>query len=500
MKTLHSFILRSYIGPLSMTFFITLFILVMQFLWRYIDELVGKGLEFGVIAQLLFYATLQMVPMALPLAILLASLMTFGSLGENYELTALKSAGISLPRIMMPLIILTFAMSYGAYKFNNNVLPYINLKLYSLLFDVKQARPELEIKEKTFYSGIDGFTIKVEKKDVKADMLHKLMIYDQRVNTSSAGSVTIADSGRIKIDMGKSAAILTLYNGISYSEKVLDEKKRGTTNKQNFREDHFREQRANITLLGMDFNRTDEGLFKHNDKMKNIDQLTKDRDSLLNVKTKLINDTKRKSNDFYFLSWIYNQKITKKLPKDTINLNFNASTVVNPDSLFNTATKNVKKSTITTAIQNARNAKQSLDEQTNQFEAENKKIIMHTIEWHRKFTLSVACIIFFFIGAPLGAIIRKGGLGMPVVVSILFFIVYFVIDTFGNKMAREAIWDVPYGMWLSSALLMPIGIFLTYKSATDSTLLNADVYYHVFTETKNKVMMFFKKKTTTIKQ
>lgn len=481
-----------------MTFFITLFILVMQFLWRYVDELVGKGLETWVIAQLLFYATLQMIPMALPLAILLASLMTFGSLGENYELTALKSAGISLPRIMLPLIVLTVTMSYGAYKFSNNVLPYINLKLYSLLFDVKQARPELEIKERTFYSGIDGFTIKVDRKDVKNDMLHKLMIYDHRGNAATPSNVTIADSGRIKVNVATSTASLTLYNGVSYSEKVLDDKKRSSSNKQNFREDHFREQRANIPLQGLDFNRTDEGLFKHNDKMKNIDQLVKDRDSLYKVRTRLVNDTKQKSADFYFMSWLYEQRHSKKLPKDSINKNFAAKGSVNPDSLFNSADKSTKKSVVEIALRNARSTKQAIDNQAQVVASEDKKIISHTMEWHRKFTLSAACLIFFFIGAPLGAIIRKGGLGMPVVVSILFFIVYFVVDTFGVKMAREGMWEIPYGMWLSSALLMPIGVFLTYKSATDSTLLNADVYYHVIQETKTKVLLFFKKKDKTI--
>ena len=198
------------------------------------------------------------------------------------------------------------------------------------------------------------------------------------------------------------------------------------------------------------------------------------------------------------MSWLYDQRYTKKAPKDSININFASNGSVNPDSLFNSADKITKKSVVEIALRNARSTKQAIDNQAQVVASEDKKIISHTMEWHRKFTLSAACLIFFFIGAPLGAIIRKGGLGMPVVVSILFFIVYFVVDTFGVKMARERMWEIPYGMWLSSVLLMPIGVFLTYKSATDSTLLNADVYYHVIQETKTKLLMFFKKKDKTV--
>ncbi len=478
-----------------MTFFIALFILVMQFLWRYVDELVGKGLEVSVLAQLLFYATVQMVPMALPLAILLASLMTFGSLGENYELTALKSAGISLPRIMMPLIILTIVTSYGAFKFSNNVMPYANLKLYSLLFDVRQARPELDIKEKVFYSGIDGFTIKINEKNAKTNMLHTLMIYDHRGSTNSNTNVTVADSGKIKIAKDKSAAIFTLYNGVSFNEKIGYDKRPSKPGSQTFEEDHFKEQSTFLTLQGFDFSRTDEGLFKTSDRMKNIAQLEHDRDSITLVKNKYAAELTKKTADSYFMSWQYIPKYVTKLSKKEISKQFDTSKKQSIDSLFNSNSKKEKITIIETAIRLARANKQTIDNELVSYQNEQSKIISHKMEWHRKFTLSFACLIFFFIGAPLGAIIRKGGLGMPIVISVLFFIIYFVIDTTGAKMAREGIWEVYIGMWLSSAIILPIGAFLTYKSATDSTILNADVYYHFFEKIKTNIQTIFSKKS-----
>ncbi|NPA35864.1 MAG: YjgP/YjgQ family permease [Chlorobi bacterium] len=474
MKKLHVFILKSYAGPLVMTFFIALFILVMQFLFQYVDEMVGKGLEMSVLAELMFYASVQMIPMALPLAILLSSLMTFGNMGENYELTAMKAAGISLQRIMKPLIILTVLISVGAFWFSNNMLPVANLKFYSLFWDVRMAKPELDIKEKIFYNGIDDFSIKIEKKDKNSNLLYDIMIYDHRDRLNRNSNVTLADSGMLKVSDNKHYMTLTLYNGKRYDEKVNETRGRlREREKQMFRIDKFSKQVAMIEMDGYNFSRSDENRFKSSYKMKNLKQLKADEDSLNLIKQKKIEGLKRQTEAFTFtkIRYTYRKKNDKELKViDSI------SSSLSIDSIFNSMRHDRKVIVLEMAIRRAKENKQIIDNQLRGIEIDKKRIIRYEMEKHRKFTLSFACFIFFFIGAPLGAIIRKGGLGMPVVVSILFFIVYYIINTFGEKMAREGLWPVWEGMWLSSFVLLPIGIFLTYKSATDSTLLNADAY------------------------
>lgn len=473
MKKLHLFILKSYLGPLIMTFFISMFILVMQFLWRYVDDLVGKGLEWSVLVELLFYASLQVVPMALPLAILLASLMTFGNLGENYELTALKSAGISLPRIMMPLIILTVFISFGAYKFSNNLLPIANLKLYSILHGIKETRLELDIKEKIFYRGVDNFSIKINEKDPEKNLLYDVMIYDHRDQQASNSNVTLADSGKLQISPDKKFLMLTLFDGVRYDERVSGETSRKKPkDTRMFRTDHFKEQQAIIQLEGFDFSKTDESLFRQSDRMKNINQLTHDLDSITIERKSLIRALEQRSSNFYFNRLSYSDRAAYSI--------IDTASVLNPDSLFQALDLSHKPMVIEYALRQARDNKQAIDDQMRFIEQEDTKIRKHLIEVHRKFTLPFACLIFFFIGAPLGAIIRKGGLGMPVVISVLFFIIYYVIDTMGVKFAKEGVWFVYQGMWLSSGILLPVGIFLTYKSATDSALLNADAYIIFF--------------------
>lgn len=485
MKKVHLFILKSYLGPLLMTFFISMFILVMQFLWRYVDDLVGKGLEWNVLAELLFYASLQVVPMALPLAILLASLMTFGNLGENYELTALKSAGISLPRIMLPLIILTVLTSFGAYKFSNNVLPVANLKLVSILHGIKETRLELDIKENVFYQGVDDFSIKVKKKDPSKNMLYDVMIYDHRDRYARNSNVTIADSGKLLMSDDKKFLKLILYNGIRYDEKVGLEKNRRNRDESMFRKDHFAEQTAIIPLKGFDFSKTDENLFKSSDRMKNLDQLKHDLDTIYREREKFVDNLESRSRAFYFSRLKYNPRGPGKNPKDIDQIDSVKS--VNSDSIFETLSESKKQMIFDTALRKARNTKQTIDERLKFIEKKDSNIRRHQMELHRKFTLPFACLIFFFIGAPLGAIIRKGGLGMPVVISVLFFVAYYIIDTMGAKMAREGVWMVYQGIWLSSAILLPLGIFLTYKSATDSAIMNADAYTIFFQKLLSKL-------------
>jgi lipopolysaccharide export system permease protein len=446
----------------------------MQFLFQYVDEMVGKGLELSVLAELMFYASVQVIPMALPLAILLASLMTFGNMGENYELTAMKAAGISLQRIMMPLVILTIVISIGAFWFSNNMLPVANLKFYSLFWDVRMAKPELDIKEKIFYNGIDDFSIKIEEKDKNSNLLYDIMIYDHRDRLNRNSNVTLADSGMLKISDSKHYMTLTLFNGKRYDEKVNESKGRlRDREKQMFRIDKFSKQVAMIEMDGYNFSRGDENRFKSSFKMKNLKQLESDEDSLKHIQQKKISGLRRQAEAFTFskIRYFYRKKNDRELKViDSI------PKTLDIDSVYKLMRYDRKMLVLEMAVRRAKENKQVVDNQLRGVKVDQKRIIRYQMEKHRKFTLSFACFIFFFIGAPLGAIIRKGGLGMPVVVSILFFIVYYIINTFGEKMAREGLWPVWEGMWLSSFVLLPIGIFLTYKSATDSTLLNADAY------------------------
>ena len=481
MKKLHLFILKNYLGPLILTFFIALFILVMQFLWKYVDDMVGKGLEWHVLAELLFYASLQVVPMAMPLAILLASLMTFGSLGENYELTALKSAGISLPRIMMPLIILTISISGFAYQFSNNILPVANLKLVSILHGIRETRLELDIKEKVFYHGIDDFTVKVEEKNKETGYLYDVMIYDHRNRYARNSNVTVADSGKFLMSFDKKSLIIKLFDGIRYDEKLslAYSSHQPSDDAKNFHTDFFKEQTAVVQIQGYDFTKTDENLFRSGDRMKNLKQLFNDLDSIKMERQIYVKGLEERSVNFAFSKIRFDDRNNYEL--------FDSVKTINNDSIFEVLSTSQKKTILEYALRQARDNKLNIEDQIRYIGREESKMRRHEMEIHRKFTLSFACFIFFFIGAPLGAIIRKGGLGLPTVISILFFVVYYIVDTTGVKFAKEGVWLVFQGMWLSSAVLLPIGIFLTYKATTDSALLNAEVYIIIFQKVRKKI-------------
>ena len=472
MKKLHLFVLRTYAGPLIATFFVVVFILLMQFLWKYIDDLIGKGLELSVIAELLLYTSAGLVPLALPLAILLSSLMTFGNMGENFELTALKSAGISLQRIMSPLIILTVIMSIGAFYFSNRVLPYTNLKMRSLLYDVQQQRPEMQIREGIFYNGIDNYSIKISEKNHRTNMMYDIMIYD---HTSKKGNlmVTIADSGFMRITEDKSYLVTTLYSGYNYEE--MEERARQLQHRTYpHRNDRFSEQVLIIELSGFDLQRTDEEAFRHNSQMMNIDQLSMTIDSLDGVLSEQVSDhTGNLMNSSFFKKEAYHRLVEDSLEK-TDKPPFDVW------GLEQTLTNDQKRRAFDQALVDARLVRNQIISTKTNFDWRNKLIRRYEIEWHRKFTLSFACLVFFFIGAPLGAIIRKGGLGMPAVISVLFFVIYYVIDISALKFVRELIIPPIPGIWISSLILLPVGIFLTYKATTDSVIMNTETYISYF--------------------
>jgi len=448
-----------------MTFFIALFILLMQFLWKYVDDLVGKGLSWEFITQLLFYASWTFVPMALPLAILLASLMTFGNMGERYELVAIKAAGISLRRLMMPLVILSIIISIAAFFFSNNVLPYANLKFRSILYDARQQKLTLDFKEGVYYSDIDGYVMRIGKKNPKSNMLRDIQIYD---HTKGGGTslLTIADSGTMVQTKDLQNLILTLYRGHNYDESFNSI---NYITKRPFQKTSFDKEVLRFNLSGFQTTRTDEDRFRDNYMMKNLKQLQHATDSLQAIYKQTLNGARITMAASFSDFKQYSDEIHKK-PK--VN-----DTVLKNKKVFG---KNFSKDQWISIIENAgngaRQVQANITDTQSRLKEQDEIIRKHEVEWWRKFTLSIACLILFFVGAPMGAIIRKGGLGLPLILSVLFFVLYHVISMIGEKAAKAGALDPMTGMWLSSMILFPIGVYLTYKATTDSPLLDADAY------------------------
>jgi lipopolysaccharide export system permease protein len=472
MKRLHWYIVKSFLGPFFLTFFIVIFILLMQFLFKYVDDLVGKGLDLKLLGEMIFYASFGLLPYAFPLAMLLASLMVFGSFGENYELVAMKSSGISLFRIMKPLLFIAVFITFVAFYFANNILPHTNLRFTTLLWSIREQRPELVLQEGVFTSEIDGYSIRIGSKNRKTNVLYDLLIYDHTRNKTNE-SVTVADSGFLRITEDKKFMVLTLYNGVNYSEEVS--RNRQDTEKYPFRRDHFDEQTIRIKVRGFEFNRSDENIFRNIYRMLNIEQLRFMEDSL--------------GTDYFgrLRNFMLNIRLNSTITRGIHNFTAKHDSLKirskdQPDSLFHfddfyhRQDKWVMADIARTALADARNNVQTLIMYDDELYARKKHLNRYTMELHRKFTLSLAVLIFFFIGAPLGAIIRKGGLGMPVVVSILLFIAYYIVSMTGEKSAREDVWDMFAGMWFSSFIFLPVGVWLTYKAATDAALMSAETY------------------------
>ena len=462
MKTLYKFILKSYAGPFVMTFFIAMFVFFMMFIFKYIDDFVGKGLSFSILSELFFYFSLTTIPMALPLAILLSSLMTFGNLGEHYELTAMKSAGFSLQKIMTPLIYTSIIIAIGAFYFSNNILPFTNLKAGSLLYDVRESKPALLFKEGVFNNSLDGFSIRIGKKEYDGKTLREILIYDHR-DMQGNNIVLAAKSGKMEETADKMYLVLTLKDGVSYKELPNNNSK--DINRRPMIRDKFQERIINFDLSEFKMSRTNEDLFKNNYQMLNILQLRQTIDSLnKKLEKRKINFTKQLKQSYYAKSFnlLATSDTTNKNENDTIS--------------FSQYSKGQQLSIIEIATNTVRSAKAYSESIWDEQETEEYSKLKYQVEWHRKFTLSIACIVLFFIGAPLGAIIRKGGLGMPVVISVVFFIIFHILSITGEKLAKEGEIPVYQGMWLATAILLPIGVFLTYKATTDSSLFDSNAY------------------------
>lgn len=468
--------LRSFLPLFMMTFFICLFIVLMQFLWRYIDDLVGKGLSVGVIGELFFYAALTMVPMALPLAILLASLMTFGNLGERFELTAIKASGVSLLKVMKPLIIFIGLVAVGAFFFQNNVLPIAQTKMWTLLYSVRQKSPELEIPEGVFYDQIPGYNFYVGKKDQQTGELYDIMIYDVSRGFENV-RVILADSGQLKMAEDKEHLFLRLHDGKQF-ENLRETAFSGIGAYQPYRRESFKLKEI-LMAFDAGFNRMDEAGMRNQYVGKNITELQATIDSV-GVRVDSIGAIYAEDlKEAPYLRVSYEE--LKNTP-DGKTLMVRRPDVAMPngpldiDSLFYKQNPGQTATYIAMAIARTQRARQEYEFKSYAMEDDRYTIRRHGIEMQKKFTLSFACLVFFFIGAPLGAIIRKGGLGTPLVISVFLFIVYYIIDNTGYKMARDGKLEVWQGIWLSSAVLLPLGIFFTYKAMRDSAVFNMDAY------------------------
>ena len=477
-KRLYRYMLRSYVPLLLMTFFICLFIVLMQFLWRYIDDLVGKGLSIDVIGELFFYAALTMVPMALPLAILLASLMIFGNLGEKFELTAMKASGISLLKVMSPLIILISFIAVGAFFFQNNVLPVAQTKMWTLLYSMRQKSPELEIPEGVFYTQIPGYNFYVESKDRDSGTLFNMMIYDVSRGFDNA-RVILADSGHLKSADDKAHLFLQLYNGEQFEN--LRENGSYSQSSQPYRSENF-DLKEILLAFDANFTRMDEAGMRNQYVGKNMTQLQATIDSVgLRVDSiGAVYAKEIKERPYINVTPVSTRLVNGKAVEE-VRIPYPAASVrsYNIDSVFY-ADLHRTRNYLTGAIRRVQTIKQEYEFRSFVMEEDRATIRRHGIEMHRKFTLSFACLVFFFIGAPLGAIIRKGGIGTPLVISVLLFIFYYIIDNTGFKFARDgktAVWE---GVWLSSFVLLPLGVFLTYKAMRDSAVLNGDAYKNFF--------------------
>lgn len=471
-KKLDIFVLKSFGIMFVGTFFICLFIFIMQFLWLYVDDLVGKGIPMDALMKFFYLTALTLVPKALPMAILLAALITFGNFGERVELTAMKAAGIPLIRVMSPLIGFSILLGCISFYFQNVTIPHANLQLQTLLISMKQKSPELEIPEGAFYDGIENYNLYVKKKDTNTGMLYGVVIYNMSNGFENA-TILKADSGHLETTADKQHLKFILYHGEQF-ENLKD----GQINSKNipYRREQFGEKTMLIEFSN-DFDVMDGSFLSNNAMNKDMVRLSRDIDSLSAVQDSI--------GRAYFAQLRNNSYASYKLSKsDTTKLQQHIekeqTTRINIDSLFHSSTREQRKEWLKSEETRINNLKNETSLKTRTVFNADKNIRRHMTEWFAKITMSLSCLVFFLIGAPLGAIIRKGGLGMPVIASVFTFIVYYILDTSGTKLAREGEIPVWWGSWMSTAVLAPLGLFLTYQANKDSGVFNVDIYKNAF--------------------
>lgn len=437
-KRLDSLVIKSFVGPLVLTFVIAVFVLLMQFIWKYIDDIAGKGLSVGIIMELLLDASATFVPMALPIAVLFASIMTMGNMGEHYELVAIKGGGIPLWRIMIPMGVIVAILTVLAFFFANNVMPSAVLKYRATLYDITRKKPALNIKPGEYYSEIDGFVIRVNEKEPNGNILHDITIYDQRKNASHP-DIIVAKNGVMQVSPDERYMLFTLYDGCSYNENI----DRGRTESPLFTRVFFKKNLLSIDLSSFAFNKSDESIFQGGYQMMNLSQLDS---NVVRLKKSNKEESIRQRSNFLLTS------------KDK-----NKGTMIDMSLITRTMDHNQLSHLYRDAIVRSERTRSDAKLYAESHEAQTVYINRHYIEWHRKFTLSLACIVLFFVGAPFGSIVRKGGLGLPLVASVIFFVLYYVIGMIGEKAVREGAIG-PWGMWISTFVMLPIGIALTYRA------------------------------------
>ncbi len=461
-KKLDTLILKAFIGPFIATFFITLFVLVLQFFWLYIDDIVGKGVDLLTVARLISYVSATLVPLALPLAVLLSSIMTFGNLGETFELIAIKSAGIPLLRFMRPLFIASLLICGLAFLFNNYFIPVANLKMNTLKYDIIVSKPAFDIKEGVFYDKIDGYVIKIGKKDKDGSTIHNVLIYEQ--NYQLQDDVIIADRGKMTVTPDKKSLQFKLQDGWLYREKG----ERQSTNTE-FVRIGFKEYNKMFDLSSFKLNKTSDSAFKGNYQMLSMRQLDKNIDSVEKI---LTGYHTKMDKDLHvtlpFLKYLDTARATVKAPPIGKAKSFSE---LLPDS----TRAAVRERTISTIS----GIKINLEQPAFLYNNQRQDLLQHLIAWHEKVTLSIACLVMFLIGAPLGSIIRKGGIGLPLVFAVIFFVIFFLLNNFGKKLVKQDVLQPIPGMWLATYVLTPIGLFLTYKALNDSQLFNKEFYFRI---------------------
>ncbi|WP_448700567.1 LptF/LptG family permease [Mucilaginibacter sp. AW1-3] len=465
MKKIHLLILKAFIRPFIVTFLIVMFVLLMLFLWKYIDDLIGKGFQWYTILQLMLYASATNVAMALPLSVLLSSIMTYGTLGENYELVAIKAAGVSLSRALYPMIIVVAMLSISAFVFSDYMLPVANLKFYSLLYDVRKQKSASLIKVNVFNNSFPGYSIRVGGKDPDDRILYNIMIYEKNLNYNS-NNVIFARQGEMFKSPNNKFLVLKLKDGVKYEEASSNQ---GAYNpRQTFTRFRFKETTQKLSLSGFELNHTPQAEFKGAYAMLSSGQLLdtfavvkKTFERTLSVNYAMITPYSR-----YFTM---PHKATKIQPQKIPN-----------QHILSTFTLDRQIEAVTNAGSEANSIKDIFKSKADAYREQSSVLRRYLVEYQKKFTLSAACLVLFLIGAPLGAIIRKGGLGLPVVISVVFFLIYYIISTIGEKAAKDGSLSPVIGTWVAILVLTPIGIFLSYKSANDSVLFDLEAYKRFF--------------------
>ncbi len=469
-KKLDIFIAKQFLLLFVGTFFICLFVLMMQFLWRYIDELIGKGLTMDIMAQFFGYMALMLVPQALPLAILLSSLITFGNLGESCELTAIKASGISLMQSFRSLIFITVLIMIGAFYFENNIGPHANMRITQLLLSMKQKSPELEIPEGIFYDGIPNCNLYVQQKDMKTGKLYGIMIY-RMTGSYEDQAIILADSGMLQSTAEKKHLVLSLWSGEWFEN--MQNSQLGSSAAVPYRRETFTDKKIILDYDG-DFSMTDATSLSNNARGKGLDRIINDIDSLNHVYDSIGRDYYRQAQMFYYPVPRVDKKDSVQMVRKALAKDYSIDTVFNHLSL------EARRAAVSTALSTVQSELNDLEFKQMITDDGNKIVRQHKIEAISKFTLAFSCLLFFFIGAPLGAIIRKGGLGVPVIISVLVFIIYYILDNSGYRMARGGMWAIWFGKGLAPAVLTPLAVFVTYKANKDSVVFNIDAYRNMF--------------------